>query len=89
MSDSNIVIKKLIDRVNQQGTLIKSLIESNQYLNERIEIINKKLKNTNHVLDHNTNIFNRDLTKLEDFTKEINHTIKKRKIVNIDKENIY
>jgi hypothetical protein len=88
MSDPNIDIKKLIDRVNQQDILIKSLIESNQYLNERIDIINKKLRNTNHVLEHNTNIFNRDLTKLEDFTKEINHTIKKRKNINIDKENI-
>ena len=64
MENINPNIQQLIDRIDAQDLEIKKLIESNIKLK-------KSIKELNHIVDHNTEIINRDLTKVEDDVSQI------------------
>jgi uncharacterized protein YoxC len=65
MENINPNIQQLIDRIDAQDLEIKKL--------------KKSIKELNHIVDHNTEIINRDLTKVEeDVSKIYNKYISKK-----------
>jgi len=72
MENIPINIQQLIDKQNLQ---IKALVESNEKLNEKIDKLNKKLKNFDYIYKHNTDVFDTDLHKLEVETKELKEDV--------------
>jgi thymidylate synthase len=58
-----------------QSNQIKLLIESNKKLETKVLKLEKKIKELDHILEHNTNIFDRDLTKVEETTEILRENI--------------
>jgi hypothetical protein len=59
---------QLIERIEKQDALIKILTENNNKMN-------KKIKKLSKIIDHNTDIFNKDLTILEDNVEYLKNNI--------------
>ena len=58
-----------------QSNQIKLLIESNKKLETKVLKLEKKIKELDHILEHNTNIFDRDLAKVEESTEILRENI--------------
>jgi len=58
-----------------QSNQIKLLIESNKKLEKKVIKMENKIKELNHILEHNTNIFDRDLAKVEETTEIMKENI--------------
>lgn len=63
-----IIMDQLIERIEKQDALIKILTENNNKMN-------KKIKKLSKIIDHNTDIFNKDLTILEDNVEYLKNNI--------------
>jgi uncharacterized protein (DUF2344 family) len=72
MENIPINIQQLIDKQNLQ---IKTLLESNEKLNQKIDKINKKIKNFDYIYKYNTNVFDTDLHKVEVEMKDVKEDV--------------
>ena len=61
-------MEQLIERIEKQDTLIKILTENNNKMNKRIKKLSK-------IIDHNTDILNKDLTTLEENVEDLKNNI--------------
>jgi len=59
---------QLIERIEKQDALIKILTDNNNKMN-------KKIKQLSKIIDHNTDILNKDLTTLEDNVEDLKNNI--------------
>jgi Asp-tRNA(Asn)/Glu-tRNA(Gln) amidotransferase C subunit len=62
-----------------QSNQIKLVIESNKKLEKKVLKMEKKIKELNHILEHNTNIFDRDLAKVEETISNIYYKVISKK----------
>jgi hypothetical protein len=61
-------MEQLIERIEKQDALIKILTDNNNKMN-------KKIKKLSKIIDHNTDILNKDLTILEDNVEDLKNNI--------------
>jgi len=61
-------MEQLIERIEKQDALIKILTDNNNKMN-------KKIKKVSKIIDHNTDILNKDLTILEDNVEDLKNNI--------------
>jgi hypothetical protein len=61
-------MEQLIERIEKQDTLIKILTDNNNKMNKRIKKLSK-------IIDHNTDILNKDLTTLEENVEDLKNNI--------------